>query len=72
MHYAESQDYEKILLQSSGLIDVRAPIEFEQGAFPTAENLPLLNNEERHRVGIYYKQHDQQQAIEFGICYISK
>lgn len=66
MHHTESREYERILLNSSGLLDVRAPIEFNQGAFPQAENLPLLNDEERHRVGICYKQNGQQQAIEFG------
>lgn len=63
---AESQNYETILLQSSALLDVRAPVEFAQGAFPGAANLPLLNNDERHQVGACYKQHGQQEAIEFG------
>lgn len=63
---AESQNYENILLQSSALLDVRAPVEFAQGAFPGAANLPLLNNDERHQVGVCYKQHGQQEAIEFG------
>ncbi len=71
MHYPESNEYEKILLNSSALLDVRAPIEFSQGAFPGAANFPLLNDEERHRVGICYKQSGQQQAIEFGHKLIS-
>ena len=66
MQHLESDKYEKILLNSTGLLDVRAPIEFDQGAFPGAVNLPLLTDEERHRVGICYKQSGQQQAIEFG------
>ena len=41
MQLAECQDYENILLNSSGLLDVRAPIEFDQGAFPNARNFPL-------------------------------
>ena len=71
MQLAESHNYQKILLQSSGLLDVRAPIEFEQGAFPTAANLPLLDNEERHRVGLCYKNHGQQEAINIGHKLIS-
>lgn len=48
------------------LIDVRAPVEFAQGALPGAINLPLMDDEERHRVGIEYKQRGQQAAIELG------
>ncbi len=66
MQLATSHNYEQILLQSSGLLDVRAPVEFEQGAFPSAANFPLLNDDERRRVGICYKQHGQQKAIEVG------
>ena len=66
MRLATSHNYEQILLQTSGLLDVRAPIEFKQGAFPSAANFPLLNDDERRRVGICYKQHGQQKAIEIG------
>lgn len=66
MQLVASQDYERILLHSSGLLDVRAPVEFERGAFPMAANLPLLDNDERRRVGICYKQYGQQKAIEVG------
>lgn len=48
------------------LIDVRAPVEFAQGALPGAVNLPLMDDEERHRVGIAYKRHGQAAAIELG------
>ncbi|MCW4152964.1 tRNA 2-selenouridine(34) synthase MnmH [Halomonas sp. 18H] len=48
------------------LVDVRAPVEFRQGALPGAVNLPLMNDEERHRVGIEYKQAGQQAAIALG------
>jgi len=48
------------------LIDVRAPVEFAQGALPGAVNLPLMNDEERHQVGIAYKQQGQTAAIALG------
>lgn len=48
------------------LIDVRAPVEFAQGALPGAVNLPLMNDDERHQVGIAYKQHGQAAAIALG------
>ena len=66
MQLTESDDYSHILLNSSGLLDVRAPIEFNQGAFPRAANLPILNDQERHQIGLRYKHHGQDQAIEFG------
>lgn len=66
MQLPQSSEYKTILLSNPGLLDVRAPVEFNQGAFPHATNLPLLDNEERHQVGICYKQKGQQQAIKLG------
>ena len=71
MHYPSSDNYEEILIQGCALLDVRAPIEFAQGAFPAAENLPLLNDEERQHVGICYKQQGRQKALEAGHQLIS-
>jgi tRNA 2-selenouridine synthase len=48
------------------LIDVRAPVEFGQGALPRAVNLPLMDDEERRQVGIEYKQRGQDAAIALG------
>lgn len=47
-------------------MDVRAPVEFAKGAFPKSVNLPLMNDEERHLVGIRYKESGQDSAIELG------
>lgn len=58
--------YQELFINDVPLIDVRAPIEFSQGAFPQAKNLPLMNDQERQQVGIEYKQHGQQQAIALG------
>lgn len=66
MQHPESSEYEKILLGSPGLLDVRAPVEFKQGAFPYAVNLPILNDNERHRIGLCYKQDGQEKAIQLG------
>lgn len=55
-----------LLREKRMLIDVRAPVEFAQGALPGAVNLPLMDDEERHRVGIEYAQGGQQAAIELG------
>lgn len=59
-------DYERILLSDTPLLDVRAPVEFSQGAFPKAINLPLMNDDERHAVGIEYKEAGQDAAIKLG------
>lgn len=58
--------YRELFVSNSPLIDVRAPIEFVKGAFPGAVNLPLLNDEERHLVGVRYKELGQDSAIELG------
>jgi len=55
-----------LLREGRVLIDVRAPVEFAQGALPGAVNLPLMDDEERHRVGITYKERGQQAAIALG------
>lgn len=59
-------NYKTLLLSDVPLLDVRAPVEFEKGAFPEAVNLPLLSDEERRLVGIRYKERGQQSAIELG------
>ncbi|GAB2793892.1 tRNA 2-selenouridine(34) synthase MnmH [Halomonas shantousis] len=55
-----------LLREGRLLIDVRAPVEFRQGALPGAINLPLMDDEERHQVGLTYKQSGQAAAIELG------
>ncbi len=55
-----------LFLNDVPLMDVRAPVEFSQGAFPHAVNYPLMNDQERHEVGIRYKQNGQDAAIKLG------
>lgn len=62
----QTQAYREILESGAALLDVRAPIEFAKGAFPNAHNLPLLFDEERHQIGICYKQKGQDAAIALG------
>ena len=61
-----TDDFRSIVLQNTPLIDVRAPIEFEKGAFPKSVNLPLLDDEERRLVGIRYKESGNNAAVELG------
>lgn len=59
-------DLASIFLEDVPLIDLRAPIEFKEGAFPTATSLPLMTDEERAQVGTCYKQRGQAAAIDLG------
>lgn len=55
-----------IFTHNTPLLDVRAPVEYSQGAFPNTLNCPLMNNDERHEVGIRYKEQGQDEAILLG------
>ncbi len=59
-------DFERIVLEGTPLIDVRAPVEFARGAFEGAVNLPLMNDKERELVGIRYKQNGNAAAVALG------
>ncbi|MDB5777162.1 MAG: selU [Herbaspirillum sp.] len=59
-------NYRDLFLNARPMMDTRAPIEFNKGAFPGAVNLPLMTDSERQKVGLCYKQHGQQAAIELG------
>src|SRR5690554_4120740 len=63
---ANSSDYRRIFVSGVALLDTRAPVEFARGAFPGSHNLPLMTDEERHKVGTCYKQHGQDAAIKLG------
>ncbi|WP_457603115.1 tRNA 2-selenouridine(34) synthase MnmH [Nitratifractor sp.] len=59
-------DFRSIVVENRPLIDTRAPVEFAKGAFPNAVNLPLMNDEERERVGTRYKQKGHDAAVALG------
>lgn len=59
-------DFKPLFLAKTPWIDVRAPVEFEQGSLPGAINLPIMNNEERALVGTTYKREGREKAIELG------
>jgi len=63
---ALSRDFKSIVLDSTPLIDVRSPVEFDKGAFPHAVNLPLMSDEERHIVGICYREKGEKEALALG------
>ena len=47
-------------------VDVRAPVEFQQGSLPFAVNLPILDNEQRAEVGVCYKSEGPEAAASLG------
>ncbi len=55
------------LAEEFPVIDVRSPAEFLHGHIPGAHNIPLLDNDERAKVGTAYKQTGRQKAIEIGL-----
>lgn len=61
-----SADLRHIFLNDIPLMDVRAPVEFDKGAFAQAINLPLMNDAEREAVGTAYKQQGQDAAVALG------
>lgn len=63
MSAAENLD---LVRNRTRLIDVRAPVEFNQGNIPNSINLPILTDEERHRIGIVYKQQGNEAAVRVG------
>jgi len=54
----------------TAIIDVRSPSEFAEDHFPGAINLPVLNDEERARVGTIYKQESPFQAKKLGAALV--
>ncbi|PIE64817.1 MAG: tRNA 2-selenouridine(34) synthase MnmH [Desulfobacterales bacterium] len=59
-------DYEEMVLEQRPLVDVRAPAEFSAGSIPDAVNLPLMDDEERHQVGLCYRQQGREAALALG------
>lgn len=54
------------------VIDVRSPAEFAHDHVPGAINLPVLNDEERARVGILYKQSSSFDAKKAGAALVAR
>ena len=55
-----------IIKNNIPLIDLRAPIEFNKGAFPSSVNMPILNDKQRAEVGIKYKKQGNNAAEKLG------
>lgn len=55
-----------LFLRGVCLMDVRAPGEYARGAFPHTVNLPLMTDDERHQVGLCYRENGQDAALALG------
>jgi len=55
-----------VIRHRTPLLDVRAPIEFDQGSVPNSHNIAILNNNEREQVGTAYQKHGNQTATALG------
>ncbi len=54
------------------LIDVRSPAEYAEDHIPGAVSAPVLDNEERARVGTVYKQDSPFEAKKLGAALLSR
>ncbi|QZY56807.1 tRNA 2-selenouridine(34) synthase MnmH [Crassaminicella profunda] len=65
-------DVEKALtLKNTLFIDVRAPLEYEDGTILGAKNIPILDDEERAIVGTIYRQENPHEATVKGLDLVS-
>jgi tRNA 2-selenouridine synthase len=71
MNLSEIDNFEAVLCADTPLLDVRAPVEYLRGAFPQSYNEPLLNDEERKRVGTCYKHEGHDAAVQLGTRLVS-
>lgn len=62
----QDEAFKQLFLKNTPIMDVRAPIEFNKGAFPSSTNLPLLDDAQRMVIGTCYKEFGQDKAIELG------
>jgi tRNA 2-selenouridine synthase len=60
------------LEQFDAIIDTRSPAEFAEDHLPGAINCPVLNNEERQRIGTIYKQVNAFEAKKIGAVLVAK
>ncbi|MBR7783053.1 tRNA 2-selenouridine(34) synthase MnmH [Undibacterium sp. LFS511W] len=74
MKYPELLTLEETLAQLDqfdGIIDARSPAEYAEDHLPGAINLPVLDNEERIRIGTMYKQTGAFEAKRLGAALVA-
>ena len=66
-----ARDGVDILRRGGRALDVRSPLEFARGSLPGFANVPILNDEHRHQVGLTYNSQGQDAAIALGLSLVS-
>lgn len=61
-----TNDFLSIVLNETPLLDVRAPVEFNKGAFINSKNIAILEDKERHLVGTKYKEEGNAAAVKLA------
>jgi tRNA 2-selenouridine synthase len=75
MKYPALQTFDEVLPQLASfdaIIDVRSPGEFAEDRLPGAINCPVLDDEERQRVGTLYKQVNSFEAKKVGAALVAR
>jgi tRNA 2-selenouridine synthase len=75
MKYPAIQSFEEVLSRLDGfdaIIDVRSPSEFAIDHLPGAINCPVLDDEERIKIGTLYKQVNTFEAKKVGAALVAK
>lgn len=72
MVFKLSQLQDLIRAPFDDIIDVRSPSEFKEDHLPGAINLPVLDDEERARVGTIYKQESPFRARKIGAALVAR
>jgi tRNA 2-selenouridine synthase len=62
----------EVLARFDAIIDVRSPAEFAEDHVPDAISAPVLDNEERARIGTLYKQVSPFDAKKMGAALVAK
>jgi tRNA 2-selenouridine synthase len=65
-HIIDIEQFLSHVKQGMPLFDVRSPKEYQAGHIPGAISLPLLDDSERHEVGIVYKNEGHDAAVRLG------
>lgn len=64
INYETSETFKK-----KTFVDLRSPSEYKAGTIPSAINIPLFTDEQRHIIGKIYKRESKTKAIELGYTY---
>lgn len=62
---------EALAMTKANFVDVRSPGEFALDTIPGAVNVPLLDDEERHRVGLVFAERGPQEARQVGLSLVA-